>query len=503
MNKKAIIYGAGNKGQSALLDLKNRYGIDTVCFIDENENIQGKQILDTPVVSLEDGVDLALLHNANIYIALRTNNHSAVQKLKRLGYKRYKVWNVYSTFSILKTKNKISRICDRSFLTLKKIFLKVDLFFCRISKKKSVVLHVCSEGQIQFILPILRKSREKEFSDSLVCYFASRYKIQDAPKKTGLPFWRCINDEESLNSEKIDFFLQTEIYGRGPIHSKKIFIGHGQPNKITNWSEDNLRSFEYYFLYGELEKEMFLDICSKNIEATAHIKTFEIGYPKLDDQINGAYDTDAIRKRLGLDPSKKVILYAPAWDPGCSLREYGQEIVKVLLGLDDVYVLVKLHPVSMEPVYSPYFEFYTGGVVWKNNLGVFDDNPRYRFIDEQLVNPVLSISDILVTDFSGIALEFMLLDRPVLYIDCPKFYNETLKKWGCDSYLSKNDDRYNAGRNYGEVVYDLSELSHKVLDALKNPNRLSAKRSIIRSRFIYNPGSASEATLREVLCLSR
>jgi len=139
MSKKAIVYGAGSKGQSALLDLKNRYGIETVCFIDEDENIQGNRILDKLVVSLEDGVDLALLHNAYIYIALRTNNDIAARKLKQLGYKKYKRWNMYSTFSMLKVKNKISNMSNQSFLILKKIFLKVDLFFCRFMKKKSVV----------------------------------------------------------------------------------------------------------------------------------------------------------------------------------------------------------------------------------------------------------------------------------------------------------------------------------------------------------------------------
>lgn len=357
--------------------------------------------------------------------------------------------------------------------------------------KKIVVFHVCSPSQIQFISPIYQELKKRKLR--IAYYLACDYPIKNKLDDIDLPFSRCLPGRITRYLIFTDIFLQVEIYGRGPRWAKRIFVGHGQPNKWTNWSEENLRAFDFYFLYGALERSMFEVIIKNHPESTKHIKLLNIGYPKLDAQIQGLHNRGGILKKLGLDPALKTIIYAPSWDPGGSLRTLGIKVVEKLLEIENIHILVKLHPVSMEPEDSIQYEFYTGGVNWQKEFTALAGRSNFRFVKDYLVNPLLSASDVMVTDFSGVALEFMTLDRPVIYIDCPEFYEKTLREWGNDPEVSKNDDRFNAGRNAGIVVHDMEELQTAVRQALDNPGAFSEKRRSLIKRFLYNPGKGSIA----------
>ncbi len=368
-----------------------------------------------------------------------------------------------------------------------------------LKEKKIIVFHISSPGQVQFISPIYNEFKKRNINTAF--YLACDYPIKNKTDEMNIPLSHCISGRVTKYLFLTDVFLQTEIYGRGPKNAKRVFVGHGQPNKWTNWSEENLKSFDYYFLYGELERSMFEVIMKDRPESTKHIKLMDIGYPKLDAQIQGLYDRVKVLKGLGLNPDLKTIIYAPAWDPGGSLRILGLKVAEKLLEIDNINLLVKLHPVSMEPEDSVHYKFYTGGVNWQKEFSVFVDRSNFRFIGEHLINPLLSASDVMVTDFSGVALEFMTLDRPVIYIDCPEFYNKILREWGNDPEVSKNDDRFNAGRNAGVVVRDLEELKKAVRLSLADPSELSSKRESLIKRFLYNPGKASIAASDAILKL--
>lgn len=379
------------------------------------------------------------------------------------------------------------------------ILCNYKIFWEKFRGKKIIAFDICSYGQLQFIEPIVRKLGQS--GNACSCYLFCNYSITDKKIEIGISKNKIFLSQTAFLCFGIDVFLQTEIYGRGPLTSKRIFIGHGQPNKWTYWSVENLNSFEYYFLYGRLERDMFAVIMNDNHDATKHIKLMDIGYPKLDDQINARYDSRKIFNRLGLNPDYKTVIYAPAWDPGCSLRTSGIEIVRRLLAIENINVIVKLHPVSMEPETSPNYIFFTGGVNWPKEFSQFENNPRFRFVNDYLVNPILFISDIMLTDFSGVALEFMTLNRPVIYLDCPEFYERTLKDWNCDPVVAKNDERFNAGRNAGLVIDDLKELPQAVRRSLENPKEFSEKRDKLTKKFLYNPGKGSEATVNAIYWL--
>lgn len=360
-----------------------------------------------------------------------------------------------------------------------------------------IIFHICSRGQVQFIAPIHQEMLRRKIPAS--CWLASDYPLYEQVEGLDIPLSRFMTTQVAEQMIHADIFLETEIYGRSPKNALSVFVGHGQPNKWTNWSEENLRAFDLYFLYGELERSMFEVIMQSRPESTGHIKLFNIGYPKLDDQLQGRFDRDKILQELGLAPKLKTIIYAPAWDPGGSLRSLGTAVAAKMLEVENVNVIAKLHPASLEPVYSPQFDFFTGGVDWLREFRKLETNPRFRYVNDYLVNPLLFASDVMVTDFSGVALEFMTLDRPVIYIDCPEFYEKTLVEWGNDPEVSKNDERFNAGRNTGILVKDITELPAQISRALKNPMELSEQRQRLSKRFLYNPGFGSKAAVDAIL----
>jgi len=364
-------------------------------------------------------------------------------------------------------------------------------------ERKIVMFHVCSVGQIQYLLPIYNELKRRNLNYAY--YFASDYSIQEKLNEIKFPMSHFVTTDIAEKLELTDIFLEAEIYGRGPQQAKRVFVGHGQPTKFTYWPDGRLKSFNYYFLNGELEKSMFEVIKQSNPEATKHIKLINTGYPKVDDLINGVYKKKEVLHDLGLEADRKTILYAPAWDPGGTLRTHGSKIVEKLLSLDKINIIVKLHPVSLEPVSSPYYNFYTGGVDWKKKFEVFNAFPNFRFVNDYFINPLLSCSDIMVTDFSGVALEFMVLDRPVIYIDCPEFYGKTQIEWGNDPNMAKNDDRFNAGRNAGIVIHNLEELPKAIKRAFDDPGELSSERKSLIQDFLYNPGKGAQSTADAII----
>ncbi|OFX67894.1 MAG: hypothetical protein A2X12_07360 [Bacteroidetes bacterium GWE2_29_8] len=378
--------------------------------------------------------------------------------------------------------------------------LKILIAIERLLGRKIIMFSFSSKGQVQFFKPIIDEIKKRNLNYSL--FFSSDTDVSidtEYLKKYGISLNRYCLTKDVINLKNIDMFIETNIYARGPESSKKVFIGHGQPNKVTKWSPDNLKSFEYYFLYGQLEKEMFEVIKLDQPEATKHIKLIEVGYPKLDKQINNEYHKETVFNELGFQSNRKTIIYAPAWDPGCSLRIYKSLIVDKILEIPNINLIVKLHPTNLEPANSIHYNFYTGGVDWRTVFAAYSHLPNFKFIEDWEVNKYLFISDLMVTDFSGVALEYILLDRPTVNIDCPEFYNKTLVEWNCDPEISKNDERFNAGRNAGVIVENLDEMKDKITFLLENPTYNSEKRNKLAQKFLYNPGRGAKVSVDYII----
>ena len=110
----------------------------------------------------------------------------------------------------------------------------------------------------------------------------------------------------------------------------------------------------------------------------------------------------------------------------------------------------------------------------------------------------------MVTDLSSVALEFIMLDKPVIYLDCPEFFEKTLQKTysgfgDTTADYVRNNPKANAGRHVGNVIAGPDKLEDAITRCLENPGELSKKRKEFSKQLSYNPGNASGAAAEKIL----
>lgn len=165
---------------------------------------------------------------------------------------------------------------------------------------------------------------------------------------------------------------------------------------------------------------------------------------------------------------RKLILYAPTFrdnevgDPKCML-DFDRWVSEAD---DDMVLLIRLHPHVSAAYDDVSLRKYNGKVL---NVSSYDD-----------VNTLLFVSDALITDYSSIIFEYILLDRPMY------FYAYDLK-------LFEDDDRgfYENYEEYvpGKVVLNMDELMAAVgaEDRFEN-----IRKSFKNAAYRYTDGKSTE-----------
>jgi CDP-glycerol glycerophosphotransferase (TagB/SpsB family) len=204
-----------------------------------------------------------------------------------------------------------------------------------------------------------------------------------------------------------------------------------------------------------------------------------VGFPKVDDLVNGRWSGAAVRAGLGLDPSAATVLYAPTFSPASSLHLAGERIIETLLATGR-NVIVKLHERSTVP-----HPKYTGGVDWPARLGRFGKEQRYAYAVGAHIGPYLAAADVLITDHSTVGFEFALLDRPIVVFDAPELLHAA----------RINPDKWRQLRGIADVVQRPEELPDTLSRALASPRRHSAARRDVTQALFANAGHATERAL--------
>lgn len=372
----------------------------------------------------------------------------------------------------------------------------------KLKGRKIIILDIEETTFIPYILPIVNSLKNK--TNKISYYIATNYKGDSKFDEFDIPLNKQFDVSMSEGYPQTDIFLSPHIYGKGNINSTRIFINHNQPVKYESYQKSDFINFDVFFLTSPLHREQTENTIKKYDLIDKNIKLYDIGYSKSDDLLNGKFEREKVLKELKLDPSLKTILYAPSWDEGLSLRCFGEDVVRNILKMKNINLIVKLHPISYYPETGPNYFFYTGGVNWIERFSVFNSYQSFRHIPTDNIDPILSASDVMVTDLSSVALEFIMLDKPVIYIDCPEFFEKTLKTTYSDfgdttAEFVRNDPRANAGRHVGTVLYDIEKLPETIQYVLNNPEENSEKRKNFAKQLSYNPGSAANAAADKII----
>jgi hypothetical protein len=210
-----------------------------------------------------------------------------------------------------------------------------------------------------------------------------------------------------------------------------------------------------------------------------------VGYPKVDCLVDGSLDRQRIGQSIGLDPTLPTVLYAPTWSPYASLNLVGQDVIAALANLG-INVIVKIHDRSYDRTANG-----PGGVDWWSRMEeLCRSHPNLRVARTADATPYLFVSDVLVTDHSSVGFEFMLLDRPIVVIDCQQLLEKA----------RINPDRVRELRSAADATVEPSaeSVASAVTRALIGPSRPHLDRRTVARRMFYRPGSA---TARAVQCM--
>lgn len=175
-----------------------------------------------------------------------------------------------------------------------------------------------------------------------------------------------------------------------------------------------------------------------------------VGYPQMD----SLFCAKPLPLRFALAPGKRVVLYAPTFQASLSsARLLGARTVELLRGQrQDISIIIKPHPLigNLFPQWMDEWRWLA------------EEDPDVHLVQDTHddVMPYLQAADLLVTDLSSVALEFLATKRPMVLITSPHR--------GEEQYVDLNGLEWR-WRDMGHEVFDVEQLPTTVSYALDNP----------------------------------
>jgi len=180
----------------------------------------------------------------------------------------------------------------------------------------------------------------------------------------------------------------------------KVEIFHGLANDETG-KKGHYRIRELFDLYCTHAP----DVTNKFEQLSKKHKTFsvaETGWTKLDPLFNPSLRDpspyDDFRNRVSSD--KPIVFYASTFSPSLTSAPYLIDTIKKLSKDTKWHWLVTLHPKMPEEIVAQYKAM---------------ESENFTFVDSNNdVLPLLQAADVMLCDTSSIALEYLLLDKPLV-----------------------------------------------------------------------------------------
>lgn len=174
-----------------------------------------------------------------------------------------------------------------------------------------------------------------------------------------------------------------------------------------------------------------------------------IGNPKLEYYLKKQIPSDQVIKKYGLDPAKPIILYAPTWYHKTRYRPYSHGTIKYIKKIEEscenYNLIVFPHPKDHKKKYIKYA-----------SLIELKDSAMYYF----------SASDLLISDFSTIVIDYCFFNKPIIQITDTIDRNIRRREDREQKYVKFEAGEFTKARKLKEII-DLS---------LKNPETHREKR---------------------------
>ena len=243
-------------------------------------------------------------------------------------------------------------------------------------------------------------------------------------------------------------------------------VQHGIGTKTGYYIEEQ-NKYDIRFVEGEFRvnriKELYPDIKTK---------LFNVGFAKLDEAFTIAPEKKKrLIEKIGLNTSKKTILYAPTFYPS-SIDNMPETFPE---SFTDYNIIIKPH----------FFSF--SKKKYRNHVRKFNiwneyDNVYVAGVEEFNLVPFMSVSDIMISDESSAIFEFAALNKPVI-VNRDVRYRLTYR-----IFRSKIRKRIDQGmsifKEVGVSAYSFNELRPMIENELKHPENKEEQRKKICDQIV-------------------
>jgi len=243
--------------------------------------------------------------------------------------------------------------------------------------------------------------------------------------------------------------------------SKWVDVWHGAGFKRLRWREKMLLDYDLAFVTSEF----FHKYESEKTGVPYKLKV--TGYPRTDILIKGSVSREKILKKLKIPPNRKNILYAPTisskpkpFFPWEKLEVIVDEIER-FCEQNNCNFLIRMHHDWYKRQLKDVQKLKRKISQCKNIFDLSIENYRD-------VQPILYITDVLITDWSSIASDFLLLNRPIIFMDV---------ELPAEDFVLGPEDRV------GYIVKNKQEFFEKLKEALENPNLFEDKRKQVIKKY--------------------
>jgi CDP-glycerol glycerophosphotransferase len=262
---------------------------------------------------------------------------------------------------------------------------------------------------------------------------------------------------------------------------KQAQIFHGISSK-NNKFRSFMANYDLLLFVGERDKQRF-----DRIGVTAKTRWKLIGLPRSDRIARGEIDRTAILHELGLNPTKPSVLYAPTHGSLSSFYPWGPEVCRAVGAGRNL--IVKPHPLIARAVQSAD----AGDASWTAVQAYVAERDDAVFLPGQAdIQRLMVAADVLVTDFSSAAEEFLMFNRPLVFANhlAASGYHQARGEW---------DEIHSCGA----VVTETRDLEGAIARALEHPEEYEPQRTRMRDYVFYRvDGHAAERAAQALVELS-
>lgn len=275
----------------------------------------------------------------------------------------------------------------------------VRMFWQRLRHKQSVVFYAESRHYYQYFQRLIEGLLAKgvkvlyitsDKADPLRKIAPEGLHVMHTKWMLGYLFKKIKADVLIMTMPDLGNFL----FKRSPAVGKYIYMFHAAVSTHQQYRKEAFFNYDSIFCTGDYQQKEIRK--AEELYVQKQKELIPYGYPLL----------DTIKEQTHAD-SRQIVLVAPSWFEGCIFDSCIDELLLQLSKLP-YEVVLRCHPEYQKRKSKNFARI----------IKMTETYPRMMIDEEPDVIKTLSVADFLITDRSGIALEFAFgTGKPVLFID--------------------------------------------------------------------------------------